>query len=139
MSYPLAPFFVLFCNVVGTSDLGDLQLMQDVVDSVSSLMTENKFVERLQRLCNALLSLCRPLVQHQALPTPLVEPAEAASSKMPSSGLTTSELQSSDAMATSSWDDNLMLQLFHCQPSLEWYNAEILDAQSWDFTNLPTQ
>jgi hypothetical protein len=63
LSYPLCPFFVVFCNVVGTSNERDFQLLQAVTDGISTLVTENKYVNRLHRLCATLLSLCTPLVK----------------------------------------------------------------------------
>jgi hypothetical protein len=70
LSYPLCPFFVVFCNVVGTSDARDFQLLQDVTDGISTLVTENKYVHRLHRLCETLLRLCRPLVPTFSLNEP---------------------------------------------------------------------
>ena len=33
---------------------------------------------------------------------------------------------------TSTWNDDMMSQLFQFQPSLDWFNADILDP-TWDF------
>ena len=34
------------------------------------------------------------------------------------------------------WGDGMMWQLFQAQPTLEWFNSEILDPDMWDL-NLP--
>jgi hypothetical protein len=145
LSYPLCPFFVVFCNVVGTSNPQDFQLLQDVTDGISTLVTENKFVNRLHRLCATLLGLCKPLVS-----TPIIE-AQAHfpnMNTMPAPNLPTPPVgadhgglehgasgvggQGADGFMASSWNDNMMWQLFQSQPSLDWFNADILDP-TWDF------
>ena len=150
LSYPLCPFFVVFCNVVGTSNERDFQLLQSVTDGVSSLVTENKYVNRLHRLCATLLSLCTPLVNTSgsqdrsnmsaAVPG-FTAPAAMYSSTIPSSRDTPQDLLSlgpnvsaanSDGFMASTWNDDMMWQLFQSQPSLDWFNADILDP-TWDF------
>ena len=150
LSYPLCPFFVVFCNVVGTSNERDFQLLQSVTDGVSSLVTENKYVNRLHRLCATLLSLCTPLVntsgsQDRSNMNAAV-PGFAASTSMYASTLPGSRdapqnllnLGSNVAAANpegftaSTWNDDMMWQLFQSQPSLDWFNADILDP-TWDF------
>lgn len=139
LSYPLCPFFVVFCNVVGTSNERDFQLLQDVTDGISTLVTENKFVNRLHRLCATLISLCKPLV-----PTPgsngTMQPSSAGAPNQatpfapPSSfGAAPDVLdiprphENNDTFLASSWNDDRMWQLFQSQPSLDWFNADILD------------
>ncbi|KAL1600483.1 hypothetical protein SLS60_006869 [Paraconiothyrium brasiliense] len=145
LSYPLSPFFVLFCNVVGTSNSRDFQLLQDVVDSVSSLVIENKYVERLRRLCNTLLALCRPLIQQHGNAAVVQEQQaglllnfaagnEAGVTEdvvMPS--CMTGEAQE-ESIETEPWQDDMMWQLFQAQPSLDWFNSDILDLDSWDLS-----
>jgi hypothetical protein len=140
LSYPICPFFVVFCNVVGTSSAQDFQLLQDVTDGLSALVTENKYVHRLHRLCATLLGLCRPLVQTADLdgqtsqPTgsstgPLATfPLPAAFSNGPD--ILNSGKNDNTGMMPSSWNDDMMWQLFQSQPSLDWFNADILDP-SW--------
>ncbi|KAK7181265.1 hypothetical protein PSPO01_12742 [Paraphaeosphaeria sporulosa] len=148
LSYPLSPFFVLFCNVVGTSDVRDFQLLQDVVDSVSSLVIENKHVERLTRLCNALLALCRPLVQQHGSAAIVQEQqaglllnfASGNEATAAEDGLATSQLTGEpqeESPVKEPWQDDMMWQLFQAQPSLDWFNSDILDPASWDL-NLPS-
>jgi hypothetical protein len=145
LSYPLCPFFVVFCNVVGTSDPRDFQLLQDVTDGISTLVTENKYVNRLHRLCETLLSLCRPLVPTSG-PTGQIGAFNAglapALAAYPSPSLAFNngpELlndnnmgDTTDGMMPSSWNDDMMWQLFQSQPSLDWFNADILNNNAWD-------
>jgi hypothetical protein len=147
LSYPLCPFFVVFCNVVGTSDPRDFQLLQDVTDSISTLVTENKYVNRLHRLCTTLLGLCKPLVhthttgpkeQIQVLDAGLETPLEMYSPSLTFNGgpdlLAGNKVNdTTSGMVPSSWNDDMMWQLFQSQPSLDWFNADILDP-AWDIS-----
>lgn len=152
LSYPLCPFFVVFCNVVGTSNERDFQLLQAVTDGISTLITENKYVNRLHRLCATLLSLCTPLVktsgsQDRSNMSAAV-PGFSAQTSTHSSTLTsvldtpdmlnlgsTVSTDNPDGFLPSTWNDDMMWQLFQSQPSLDWFNADILDP-TWDF-NVP--
>ncbi|KAJ4993640.1 C6 transcription factor [Stagonosporopsis vannaccii] len=148
LSYPLCPFFVVFCNVVGTSNERDFHLLQTVTDGISALITENKYVNRLHKLCATLLSLCTPLVntsgpQDRSSTSAAVPGFSAQPSANPSSLssiLNTPDLlnvaPSADTASTensflSTWNDDMMWQLFQSQPSLDWFNADILDP-TWD-------
>jgi hypothetical protein len=148
LSYPLSPFFVIFCNVVGTSHARDFQLLQDVVDSVSSLVIENEYVERLRRLCNTLLALCRPLVQHHGNAAVVQEQqaglllnfASGHETGAVEDGLMPSNMAGEvqeEGMEREPWQDDMMWQLFQAQPSLDWFNSDILDPASWDL-NMPS-
>jgi hypothetical protein len=141
LSYPLCPFFVVFCNVVGTSSAKDFQLLQDVTDGLSALVTENKYVHRLHRLCATLLGLCRPLVHASGLNEQTPQPAGVSTESLadyPLPGaygngpniMNSNESDNNTVVMPSSWNDNMMWQLFQSQPSLDWFNADILDP-SW--------
>lgn len=144
LSYPLCPFFVLFCNVVGTSSQPDFQLLQDVVDSVESLVVENKYIARLHRLCTTLLALCKPLVDGALtedagprMPDATLAPSTSAQRQphgtalgVEVGGLAEMEQVVGD-MPRASWDHEMMWQLFQAQPSLDWFNADILDPASY--------
>lgn len=142
LSYPLCPFFVVFCNVVGTSNAQDFKLLENVTNGISTLVTENKYVNRLHRLCATLLSLCKPLVQEitseEHLPTPSSNGPTAQPSAFPSASSTQLQLGpgpmnisnehfGQEDLGLSSWNDDMMWQLFQSQPSLDWFNADILD------------
>lgn len=64
--YPLRPYFVLFCNVVATSDAGDFGLMEEFVKTLVEAPNPTLSAKRLQKLCGALVRLCRPLVHRAA-------------------------------------------------------------------------
>ncbi|KAL6704078.1 hypothetical protein ACN47E_008741 [Coniothyrium glycines] len=144
LSYPLYPFFVVFCNVVGTSNAKDCQLLQDVTDGISTLVTENKFVNRLHRLCATLLGLCKPLVRASDLPSQLLPSVTAVPGldtmhtlSLPSKDAVVAGMEATDGSTNtfnpSSWNDDMMWQLFQSQPSLDWFNTDILDP-TWDVT-----
>lgn len=136
--------------MVGTSDYRDFRLLQDVVDSASSLAVDNTYVERLYKLCNTLLALCKPLVEQTTAPgNPTSGSGPETSSTDPTGvdGLlqgtgeetfhTTGITQATDGDPVLSWDNEMMSQLFSCQPSLDWFNSDILDPTTWDL-NLPS-
>jgi hypothetical protein len=135
LSYPLCPFFVVFCNVVGTSNAQDFQLLQDVTDGISELVSENKFVNRLHRLCTTLICLCKPLIQAGPVNTNNINfgvPEAAVPPMDPSAGqLNFPEVNGHVDDFLTSWNDDRMWTLFQSQPSLDWFNAEILDP-AWD-------
>lgn len=138
LSYPLCPFFVVFCNVVGTSDTQDFQLLQDVTDGISELVSENKFVNRLHRLCSTLIELCKPLIQNAVTnnqSTATVTPTDRGAMSMDTGAEMTLPVTGThvDDFLTSSWQDDRMWQLFQSQPSLDWFNADILDPTWGDF------
>jgi hypothetical protein len=130
LSYPLCPFFVVFCNVVGTSNAADYQLLQDVTDGISALVSENKFVNRLHRLCTTLLGLCKPLVRNSAPPPHAYTAAQASEYAAMPAGAGSEHVNATgdvEGFMASSWDDDMMWQLFQSQPSLDWFNADIPD------------
>jgi hypothetical protein len=137
LSYPLCPFFVVFCNVVGTSNAKDFQLLQDVTDSISELVTENKFVNRLHRLCTTLLGLCKPLVHSSASSNIASTMGVPDMAELPTHFNSEQQLDFMDAnndfggFSNSSWNDQMMTDLFNAQPSLDWFNANVLDPD-WD-------
>ncbi|KAH7350410.1 Zn(II)2Cys6 transcription factor-like protein [Pyrenochaeta sp. MPI-SDFR-AT-0127] len=145
LSYPLCPFFVVFCNVVGTSNAHDFQLLQDVTDGISTLVTENKYVNRLHRLCATLLGLCKPLIQPSNTNGHAQAPTEGLAVQMgsyapPSVFGTAADISNvpnidhaSEGLLPSSWNDDMMWQLFQSQPSLDWFNADILNPE-WDLS-----
>lgn len=147
LSYPLTPFFVLFCNVVGTSNLRDFKLLQDVATSVASLVAENKSVEKLRRLCTTLLAICQPLMNGvHAAQEPIMSTAEKttansatfdcalAQAELGVSDTPTSMSKPEDGAGLAPWDDDMMWQIFQCQPSLDWFDSDILDPAAWDLS-----
>lgn len=50
MLTPFAPFFVLFCHAIETSDMDDLKIIQDFADSLEQLRGVSETAEKLIRL-----------------------------------------------------------------------------------------
>jgi hypothetical protein len=139
LSYPICPFFIVFCNVVGTSNAQDFQLLQDVTDGISSLVSQNKFVNRLHRLCETLLGLCKELVQSATTNGSHAMAMGVPGAEVPMLRIHTGSDHANVPIAngdinymSSSWNTDMMSQLFQSNPSLDWFNAEIPDP--WDFS-----
>ncbi|KAL4925997.1 Zn(II)2Cys6 transcription factor [Aspergillus undulatus] len=63
--YPLSPFFVVFCNAIGTLNKDNYKLMQRIIDGLGRFSPGRHF-ERLLNLLQSLQLLCDPLFQEQA-------------------------------------------------------------------------
>lgn len=55
---PLTPFFVVFCNVVATSNLEDLQLLRKVTADLSRTKGKNPFLANLHKFLFQFINLC---------------------------------------------------------------------------------
>ncbi|KAF9895202.1 hypothetical protein FE257_000104 [Aspergillus nanangensis] len=150
--YPLSPFFVVFCNIIGTLDLADYNLMRQITDALSQFRRD-PHIERLLTLLHALERLCDPLFQDQGHEASVTErvPAEvdtrfagAVNNGLPDSENTTDSLhfiggmggnvvpgnaptQDSELESSTDW---LMWQLFNSQVPAGWMNW---DATPFDF------
>ncbi|KAE8383456.1 hypothetical protein BDV26DRAFT_139646 [Aspergillus bertholletiae] len=149
--FPLNPFFILFCNVVCTGDMGDYGLMDTVTKELSRFMDTNSSVAELHRLFSKFLNLCHPLVQndHQASfqPTPnrsaitstpdiRARPPSPLRQDLPGSNATqirdnlfhnqhdTHQPEQLDS------DNDLMWELVYSQPWLGWMNSDVLTGSS---------
>lgn len=60
--YPLSPFFVLFCNIIGELDFDDYTLIQEITQSLSPFEA-SPYVSKLLKLLNSLQSFCTPLIK----------------------------------------------------------------------------
>ncbi|KAL4893370.1 hypothetical protein BDV59DRAFT_178104 [Aspergillus ambiguus] len=58
--YPLSAFFVVFCNIVGTLDYGDYELMRDIIERLSHFK-DDPHLRKLLNLLQSLERLCEPL------------------------------------------------------------------------------
>ncbi|KAL4784428.1 hypothetical protein BJX76DRAFT_219752 [Aspergillus varians] len=63
--YPLSPFFVVFCNIVGTLNQEDYTRMRHITDCLSRFKP-HPHLERLLNLLQSLQRLCEPLFQEQS-------------------------------------------------------------------------
>ncbi|KAL2857057.1 hypothetical protein BJY01DRAFT_242460 [Aspergillus pseudoustus] len=59
--YPLTPFFVLFCNVVASSNVADLHLLKETTLTISNVPDQRTFGSNLQHLLSRLIALCSGL------------------------------------------------------------------------------
>lgn len=72
--YPLTPFYILFCNVVHTSDLKDYSLMTAITEALLRFVDTHPPTAKLHKLFSAFLNLCSPLIQKEGqsyFPRPL--------------------------------------------------------------------
>ncbi|KAL2834700.1 hypothetical protein BJY01DRAFT_224144 [Aspergillus pseudoustus] len=62
--YPLSAFFVVFCNIVGTLDHGDYNLMRQITAGLSQFK-QDAHLGKLLNLLQSLVQLCEPLFQEK--------------------------------------------------------------------------
>ncbi|KAF2001763.1 hypothetical protein P154DRAFT_432372 [Amniculicola lignicola CBS 123094] len=143
LSYPLCPFFVVFCNVVGTSNAQDFRMLEEVTAGMANVTTGQECAIRLCKLCSAMVNLCRPLIEgvqpvgNISLANQEILHTSQNGNVMsinpvpePGHGLCATDFngESCDGQGLVSWDDDMMWQLFQNQPSLNWFNTNILDS-----------
>lgn len=154
--YPLSPFFVLFCNVVATSDRRDFEMIKKITDDLRQFAKANASIGKLYGLFSKFLDLCTPLIKSNT-GHPSISAAGSSSSSEPSN-LNVMMLGRGDQMLDSTstgvdlpspiastnratpgvgvsqpmegWDDSLMWELFDNQPSLGWAESELWDAMT---------
>ncbi|KAF2821137.1 hypothetical protein CC86DRAFT_411439 [Ophiobolus disseminans] len=63
--HPLTPFFVLFCNVVATSDPNDFYTLKRVKDELEGLVELSTSIAKLQTLFKSFIELCEGLVSEK--------------------------------------------------------------------------
>lgn len=66
--FPLSPFFVLFCNVVATSDHQDFEMIKKITDDLRQFAKANASIGKLYGLFSKFLDLCAPLIKAEAVP-----------------------------------------------------------------------
>ncbi|KAI2861205.1 transcriptional regulator family: Fungal Specific TF [Aspergillus niger] len=151
--YPLTPFFVLFCNVVASSNIFDLDLLNEVTVTIANIPDQCTFSTNLQHLLSQLISLCSNLHEVQArlvLPVPdnhqIIDinitaqplpnsPRRSGVSETITCNTPTDEQAQPPVQAPavntahaakegSVWDDELLWELFNIQPSVEWFDVD---------------
>jgi hypothetical protein len=65
--FPLSPFFVLFCNVVATSDHQDFEMIKKITDDLRQFAKANASIGKLYGLFSKFLDLCAPLIKADAV------------------------------------------------------------------------
>ncbi|CAI7593689.1 unnamed protein product [Penicillium crustosum] len=144
--YPLSPFYVLFCNIIGELDMDDYNLMKDITQSLSQFAT-SPYISKLLKLLDYLHNLCVPLIQAKQRMGPQAKvptlypsmtgtwhdhPATHENAHLlmarspdmdPNAGAHPQQLQTpSDENYAP--DDALMWQLFNSELSLEWFESD---------------
>lgn len=155
--FPLAPFFVLFCNVIATSNERDFHMIKNITDDLRQFAEANASIGKLYKLFSKFLDLCAPLVKGNPKPSRSEQPA-AALSDANTAGNTEGQVAShTDILARAAnadqalvslgstdfagggptapasvegWDDSLVWDLFDNQPSLGWADSELWNVMS---------
>ncbi|ETS87462.1 hypothetical protein PFICI_01290 [Pestalotiopsis fici W106-1] len=153
--YPLTPFFIVFCNVVATSNQEDVALLRAVTD-VMGLINENCSTGRcLHNLFSQFVDLCSRIDsnhdkdpyqdnsirndENRGLDVRMQSSKDATTSFQNLSGVGLSfrapyvtydtpaenSLEEGTLYDRSIWDDSLMLQLFNTQPSIDWFEPTV--------------
>ena len=147
--FPLAPFFVLFCNVIATSNERDFNMIKHITDDLHQFAEANASIGKLYKLFSKFLDLCTPLIKgnpgHSQPEQPIATLSEigptdklgqagsyadvfgrAADQAMVSLQSTEPTGQTSTASrGVEGWDDSLVWELFDNQPSLGWAETEL--------------
>ncbi|PYH70218.1 Zn(II)2Cys6 transcription factor [Aspergillus vadensis CBS 113365] len=148
--YPTTPFYLLFCNVVGTSNTEDYQLMHETTKGLHRFIDTNPSISKLNHFFTTFLNLCSPLMQGDGSVNTMAMPLDETNlSTMPSSSEAEVSIPQIDAddyiyvSATrvgivndgamdpnmiSSWNNAQMWELFGAQSSLEWVDSEVSHA-----------
>ncbi|KAI3011157.1 transcriptional regulator family: Fungal Specific TF [Aspergillus niger] len=132
--YPLSAFFVVICNIIGTLDHSDFELLQQITQSLSQFK-QDPHLEKLLNLLQSLEDLCEPLFQGgnsgpenmssnlgTSAPNQLIEPV-TMDGILPSAsfnnnfGLNDEPIPNPDLDASADW---LMWQLFNSQIPAGW-------------------
>ncbi|CAI7572907.1 unnamed protein product [Penicillium palitans] len=155
--FPLAPFFVLFCNVIATSNERDFDMIKNITDDLRQFAEANASIGKLYKLFSKFLDLCAPLIKGNPKTSRSEQPA-AALSDANTAGNTESQMTSytdipgraanADQALVSlggtdstgggptappsveGWDDSLVWDLFDNQPSLGWADSELWNVMS---------
>ncbi|KAJ5918386.1 transcriptional regulator family: Fungal Specific TF [Penicillium verhagenii] len=155
--FPLSPFFVLFCNVVATSDHRDFEMIKEITGNLRQFAKANASIGKLYGLFSKFLDLCTPLIREKnawsssegtvsdfpgtlsgrvpALGAPYAEVFSRTTEgtlntlPCPSPGSAVSVVPQS-IPSVEGWNDNLMWELFDNQPSLGWAESELWDAMT---------
>lgn len=152
---PLCPFFVLFCNVVATSDQQDFELIKKVTDDLRQFSKANASIGKLYGLFSKFLDLCAPLIkkntasflpdQNGAAFSGGIGAGEASLNRVDSypdmldrnnqmlhsfPSPMAGQGVSSGPQSVEGWDDGMMWELFDNQPSLEWVDSALWDTMT---------
>lgn len=138
--YPLSAFFVVFCNIIGTKDHDDYELMGQITHRLSPYK-QDSHLGKLLNLLQSLEQLCEPLFQE---PSAASEVNSSSQRGVPAEFVTMSD-NPTDSSTTGTFDpmmpfghamepiidtgydlsaDWLMWQLFNSQVPAGWLNQD---------------
>ncbi|KAJ5336465.1 uncharacterized protein N7506_004487 [Penicillium brevicompactum] len=146
---PLAPFFVLFCNVIATSNEKDFDMIQNITDDLHQFAEANASIGKLYKLFSKFLDLCAPLVKGPP-EQPSTTLTRVESTDKPTQDVSFTDIfgraadQAAETLkdadpttgdptvprAVEGWDDSLVWELFNNQPSLGWAESELWGAMT---------
>ncbi|KAL4800761.1 hypothetical protein BDV19DRAFT_375440 [Aspergillus venezuelensis] len=126
--YPLTPFFVVFCNVVGTLNRENYLLMERIIDSLARYRPSRHF-ERLLNLLQSLQRLCDPLF-HEPGPDAIAHIEGLAPLLVNNHGLDPDSIDGHQSSSHS--DDNMALRNM---PAVASKGASSADWMMWDLIN----
>ena len=148
--YPLSPFFVLFCNIIGEIDIDDYHLIQDITKNLSQF-SASPYITKLLRLLGTLQNLCEPLIHTKQnlgakakvaswYPVTSDEPQEfgavsdgslALEAPYPNTTQPYSQFEQPGVSSVPPMADEMMWHLFNSQPSLQWFESDIISLARW--------
>ncbi|KAJ6009450.1 hypothetical protein N7522_004466 [Penicillium canescens] len=149
--FPLAPFFVLFCNVIATSNEKDFTMIKTITDDLHQFAEANASIGKLYKLFAKFLDLCAPLIKRNLERARPGQPAVTENV----AGMSENQFETQDdafgraaaeamvdlqsanvtgvppnAPRSEGWDDSLVWELFNNQPSLGWAESELWDVMA---------
>ncbi|KAL2822814.1 hypothetical protein BDW59DRAFT_149220 [Aspergillus cavernicola] len=144
--YPLTPFFVLFCNVVASSNIDDLDLLNEATVTISNIQDQCAFSMNIQHLLAQLTDLCSHLDEVKEkqqvssvpnyrnlgsitqgtldLPRRMSAPVNTSTDGQILPPVSNPATGDAGAKEASVWDDGLLWELFNIQPSVEWFDVD---------------
>lgn len=153
--FPLAPFFVLFCNVIATSNERDFNMIKNITDDLHQFAEANASIGKMYKLFSKFLDLCAPLVkgnpenteseaataladgnatsnhpEGQLGPYPDIFDRAANQGIVSSYDADPSVEDSSRPHFVGGWNDSLVWELFDNQPSLGWAESDLWNAMT---------
>ncbi|KAJ5820797.1 uncharacterized protein N7525_010081 [Penicillium rubens] len=155
--FPLAPFFVLFCNVIATSNERDFDMIKNITDDLHQFAEANASIGKLYKLFSKFLDLCAPLVKGNTEPSRSEQPAAAPSDPNTAENTEAQMTSYTDIFGRATgtdqplarlggadstgggptappsvegWNDSLVWELFDNQPSLGWAESELWNAMA---------
>ena len=87
--YPLSAFFVIFCNIVDTSNRADYELMSQITSRLSHFKRDPHLC-KLVHLLQSLVHLCHPIFQEQVPVAPDATALVTSGSETHIGGISTS-------------------------------------------------